>query len=84
MKENGSIINYLLIILISFCTAQHQHFLDSSNFDQFLSDFDENYTVQLPNGDSNYHFEQLDIPIHFYSEKYDHIYVSERIFIKFF
>lgn len=37
--------------------------------------FDEHSTI-IAKGDSEFDFIKLETPIHFYSEQYDHIYVS--------
>lgn len=38
-------------------------------------DYDEK--IELPQGDRNYGTVQLAVPIHFYSESYDEVFVSE-------
>lgn len=38
---------------------------------------DNDEKIVLPLGDRNYHAVQLSVPIHFYSESYDEVFVSE-------
>ncbi|XP_055916936.1 nidogen [Eupeodes corollae] len=74
-----------VIVIGVFDTAntQYQHFLDSSNFNELYRHTDEPMIQVLKLGDSESAFMQTEIPIHFYSEKYDHIYINTNGILTF-
>lgn len=73
----------IVLGVLNTANSQYQHFLDSTNFNELFRRTDEPIIEILQNGDSEYRFLQLETPVHFYSETYDHIYINTNGILTF-
>ena len=79
MMSQFSISKYLcLALLLSWAIVghgQHQHWLDEAGVNELYENLD-GQSQQLFKGDSEFAQLELKTPVHFYSEKYNEIFVS--------
>lgn len=61
------------ILLFAFLVAGTRHFGRALEISDF---YEYNKIVQLENGDNKFEIIKLDTPINFFSDTFDHIYVS--------
>lgn len=87
MTSFGKFAQFLCMVIVlgvlKTANTQYQHYLDSTNFNELYRHTNEPIIEVLKQGDSEFGFMQLETPIHFYSETYDHIYINTNGILTF-